>query len=188
MTKYKKIFCILSVFLVALVFGIIFSSIYNTFLLETYPRKYSEQVSAMSFEYNVPEAIIYAVIKTESDFDKNAVSSAGAIGLMQIMPSTFEWLTNDVLKENLPIKALNDPNVNIKYGVAMLSRLYKYYGNWETTFAAYNAGMGNVNKWLDDRSVSDRFGNLKNIPFEETRRYVEKVTNTIKVYNKLYYK
>ena len=70
----------------------------------------------------------------------------------------------------------------------MLSRLYKYYGNWETAFAAYNAGMGNVNKWLENRDYSDRFGNLKNIPFEETRQYVEKVTRTVKVYNKLYYK
>lgn len=188
MIKRKKILCILSVFFVALVFGMIFSSIYNTFLLESYPRKYYEQVAAMSSEYDVPEAIIYAVIKIESDFNENAVSSAGAIGLMQIMPSTFEWLTNDVLKENLTKDFLNDPNVNIKYGVAMLSRLYKYYGNWKTVLAAYNAGMGNVNKWLDDRSISDRFGNLKNIPFEETRRYVEKVSNAIKVYNKLYYK
>ena len=188
MIKYKKIICIVSVLLLAIILGTVFSSIYNAFLLETYPREYSEQVSAMASEYCIPEAIIYAVIRTESDFDENAVSSAGAVGLMQIMPSTFEWLTNDVLKENLPIESIKDPDTNIKYGVAMLSRLYKYYGNWETVFAAYNAGMGNVNKWLEDRTISDRNGNLRNIPFEETRRYIEKVTNAIKVYNKLYYK
>lgn len=188
MTKQKKLFYFILIILIAVTFATVFSSFYDTFLLEAYPRKYSEQVSAMSIEYNIPEAIIYAVIKIESNFDENAVSSAGAIGLMQIMPSTFEWLTKDVLKENLPTSSLNDPNINIKYGVILLSRLYKYYGNWKTALAAYNAGMGNVNKWLENRNFSDRFGNLKNIPFEETRQYIEKVTRTIKAYNKLYYK
>lgn len=188
MIRYKKIIGIIVFFLLAFVFGIFFNFFYNSFLFETYPQKYSKQVSEMSNKYDVPETIIYAVIKIESNFDPTAISSAGAIGLMQIMPSTFEWLTTDVLKENLPPESINNPDINIKYGVAMLSRLYKYYGNWETVFAAYNAGMGNVNKWLDDNTISDRYGNLKNIPFDETRKYVEKVTDAIKIYNKLYYK
>ena len=93
----------------------------------THPRDYSDYITKYSEEYNVPEAVIYAVIKVESDFDPVAESSAGAIGLMQLMPSTFEDLTVNFLKENLDKHAIYVPEINIKYGTYYLSYLYQYF-------------------------------------------------------------
>lgn len=149
-----------------------------------YPRKYATFVTQYSEQFDVPEEIVYAVIKTESNFDPNAISSAGAVGLMQIMPSTFEWLT-DVKGESVSSSLLNDPETNIRYGVFFLRYLYEHYGNYPTALAAYNAGMGNVAKWLTSDEYSTN-GNLTHIPFPETSEYVRLVTRRAEQYKKLY--
>ena len=132
----------------------------------------------------MPTEIVFAVIKTESNFDPNAISSAGAVGLMQIMPSTFLWL-NELLGEEHPVDALYDPEINIRYGTFFLSYLYRYYQNYQTVFAAYNAGMGRVSEWLESDEYS-RDGKLIHIPYAETASYVEKVTRRAEIYRKLY--
>lgn len=155
----------------------------------THPREYQEFVTKYSVEYNIPEYIIFAVIKTESDFDAMARSSAGAMGLMQMMPSTFEWLTGEEhLNEGLPVEALFDPEVSIRYGTYYLRYLHtKFNCIWDTAIAAYNGGEGNVAKWLADPECSDGEGNLTYIPFDETRSYVSKVNSAAEMYQKLYY-
>ena len=155
----------------------------------THPEKYAMYVKQYAYEYNVPEPIIYAVIKVESDFDPNAESSVGARGLMQMMPSTFEELTSDeYLGDNLSADELFDPEISIKYGTYYLRYLHQYFeGNWNNAIAAYNGGMGNVSKWLNDPSYSDGNGNLTHIPFEETRNYLSKVNKEIETYRNLYY-
>ena len=105
---------------------------------------------------------------------------------MQLMPSTFEWLTTSVLKENLTPQDIIDPQTNIRYGTYMLSWLYKLLGDWETVFAAYNAGIGNVNSWLENELYSQN-GKLTHIPFPETREYVQRQLSHIKKYENLYY-
>lgn len=148
-----------------------------------YPIKYEEYVKKYSAEYSVPEYMIYAVIKVESDFDPEAVSSAGAIGLMQMMPDTFTWLSSsEHLNENLPVSSLYDPEISIKYGVYYLRYLYKKFYNWDTVAAAYNGGEGNVAKWLKDPRYSDGNGNLTNIPFKETKSYVNKIDLAVNFY------
>lgn len=149
-----------------------------------YPRKYSDAVERYSKAYGVPTSIIYAVIKTESNFDPRAVSSAGAIGLMQIMPSTFAWLMA-LLGETHETVALYDPDINIRYGTYFLRYLYDYYGRYDTAFAAYNAGMGNVSRWLDSAEHS-LDGRLTDIPFPETADYVRLVTRRALRYEKIY--
>jgi len=179
--------------LIAIALGVAFGA--ETLMLSAeeklYPRKYSEYVTKYSREYNIPEYVIYAVIKTESDFDPNARSSAGACGLMQIMPETFEWLTGkEHLNENLQYDSVFIPEVSIRYGTYYLMYLYKKFDyNWDTAFAAYNGGEGNVSKWLKDPEYADGEGGLKHIPdpYGETRRYVPKVNNAIEKYKKLYY-
>ena len=153
-------------------------------LRAVYPRKYSDTVESCALTYDVPPQIIYAVIKTESNFRPDVVSSAGAVGLMQIMPSTFFWLA-DLMGEEHPISALTDPAINIKYGTFFLRYLYDYYGDYETAFAAYNAGMGNVSKWLESEEHSHN-GKLTSIPFSETAAYVRSVTDRARQYQKLY--
>lgn len=175
------------ILLAALLFGYLYSLMYTAYLKSVYPRDFGEYVSASSKEFGVPEQVLFAVIKSESNSDANAVSKAGAIGLMQLLPSTFRWLSDDVLGERLDSALIYDPETNIKYGACMLARLFDYYGNWDTAFAAYNAGMGTVNGWLGDSRYSDGDGRLTNIPYDETRRYVVLTGKAVMMYEKLYY-
>jgi soluble lytic murein transglycosylase len=152
---------------------------------QIYPLKYNDIVKKYADLYGVPEQIIYATIKVESDFQSDAVSSAGAIGLMQITPDTFEWIQM-ILREKLDDGLLYDPETNIKYGTFLLSYLYSEFGNWENTHAAYNAGMSRVKQWLEDDEYSKN-GVLYNIPYKETRAYVKKIANAGEIYLRLYY-
>ena len=83
-----------------------------------------------------------------------------------MLPSTFEWLTGDEhLGDHLPKRQLDTPEVSIRYGAYYLSYLYKKFNyNWDTTFAAYNGGEGNVAKWLKNPDYSDGKGNLTDFP------------------------
>lgn len=154
-----------------------------------YPQKYSEYVSLSASAYGVDESLVYAVIRTESGFRQEVESSAGAMGLMQLMPDTFEWLqtkrdVDTVLSESY----LLDPKTNIDYGTYFLSYLLnKYDGNESTAVAAYNAGMTTVDNWLKDSMYSSDGITLSNIPYEETSNYVIRVEKTQSMYEKLYY-
>lgn len=154
-----------------------------------YPIEYEKYVRKYSKEYNVPEYVIYAVIKVESDFDPHARSEAGAMGLMQMMPNTFLWLTGaEHLNEGLTADSLYVPSVSIRYGTYYLFYLYRKFDyNWDTALAAYNGGEGKVSRWLDDPEYSDGEGNLTYIPVAETRSYVRKVNSAIDHYKNLYY-
>ena len=151
-----------------------------------YPRGYSEYVTIYAEKYGVPQTLVYAVIRTESDFESGAVSGAGAVGLMQLMPSTFKWLTDDMLFEHLESGMLYDPETNIRYGTYCLSYLYDRYGRWDLAIAAYNGGLGNVDEWLEDDRYADGEGGLKRIPFKETRQFVSRVTEAWEMYERLY--
>lgn len=154
-------------------------------LIKKHPLQYQEIVEKYADEYGVPAPIVFAVIKTESSFIQDAVSSAGAIGLMQIMPQTFEWLQTKT-GETLDINSLYIADVNIRYGTFYLSWLKERFGSWKTAWAAYNAGIGRVKSWLDDAKYSDG-GELHNIPFGETKAYVERVAENAEIYEELYY-
>ncbi len=153
---------------------------------QLYPREYSELVTKYAKEYDVPEALVYAVICTESDFDPNAVSHVGAQGLMQLMPDTMDWLSR-LLDEDAPTGEITDPETNIKYGTYYLRHLYDRFSSWDTAIAAYNAGHGKVGAWLKDTRYSENGTDLKNIPYEETRNYVNKVSEAYNIYTELYY-
>lgn len=152
-----------------------------------YQREFTEYVTKYSNEFDVPEALIYAVIRTESGFDPEARSSVGAIGLMQLMPDTLDWLSR-LLDEEAPTGEITDPETNIKYGTYYLRYLCDRFGNLDTALAAYNAGHGRVASWLTNKEYSDDGITLKSIPFEETKNYVNKVTSDYNTYKKLYYK
>ena len=158
-------------------------------LMEFYPQTYSDKVEEYSLEYGVDEALVYAVIRTESGFRADVESSAGARGLMQIMPETFEWLQN--MKKGQIIYSADDlfsPEINIDYGTYFLSYLLTHYdGNEMLAVAAYNAGMTNVDNWLYDEAYSTNGITLSDIPYEETAQYVERVEKTKTMYESLYY-
>lgn len=152
-----------------------------------YPLEYSDLIDKYSEENNIPPELLAAVIYTESKFDPDAVSAAGAVGLMQIMPSTAEEIA---LKMSIVYDGdtLSDPQINIMYGAYYLAYLYRNLGrNWDTACAAYNAGIGRVKSWLADAEYSDDGSTLKNIPISETADYVERINNYKSKYKKLYY-
>ena len=180
----KKIISLVCIILAAVILGLAVNFLWIFIERQLYPKDYEEIIARYSDEYGVPEYIIYATIKVESDFDPNALSSAGAVGLMQMMPSTFEWLTGEShLNENLRAKDLRNPEVSIRYGTYYLAYLHRKFDyNWDTVFAAYNAGEGKVREWLSDSEYSDTKGNLTNIPYKETRDYVKKINDAIEIY------
>jgi soluble lytic murein transglycosylase len=191
--KKKKLinisfYAIIGIFIFAIIFGVLYDLIAGETEKKLYPRKYSIYVSKYCKEYGVPEPIAYAVIKTESDFEKNAVSSSDppALGLMQLTEDTYEWIAL-LLGEKTTAFGIYDPSTNIKYGIYLLSFLYRRYENWDTAYAAYNAGLGRVDKWLTDPNYSKDGETLYYIPFTETRNYVKKVNKSREIYEKLYY-
>lgn len=155
---------------------------------ESFPLKYDEIIEAASQKYGVDKALILGVIKTESDFDPNAKSSAGAIGLMQVMEDTFVWMQTYYKDDTYKFDDLYDPAVNIDYGTEVLSVLLKKYDGCEdTAVAAYNGGAGNVDKWLKDPQYSDDGKTLKSVPFPETDNYRRKVARNKSIYTQLYF-
>lgn len=148
-----------------------------------YPVKYKTQVEKYAEEYKLDKALVYAVIKTESNFIEEAESGVGAMGLMQIMPSTFEWLQSMTKGEvTMDSDSLLDADVNIEYGCIFLQFLLDRYSEENTAVAAYNAGFGAVDGWLEDTSYSKDGKNLDYIPYPETSNYVDKVVEAKKHY------
>lgn len=181
----KKTFTILGILVVAALVATLWERVDDAFLRKTHPQKYAESVEKYAAEYDVPESVVYAVIKTESGFTPDAVSLKGAIGLMQITPDTFDWLCSKTGDEANAL-LLYEPDTNIRYGTYFLSLLHNEYKAWDTVYAAYNAGRGRVNSWLASEEYNNN-GRLKNIPYEETASYVKKVEKAQSVYARLYY-
>ena len=149
-----------------------FSDLYRQ---QVIPLAYKDTVEQYSSEYQIPPSVIYAIMKCESDFEPQAVSHAGAIGLMQIMPDTFTWL-NRRLGSPYAEEQIADPEANIHVGAYYLSWLYEQFEDWELVYAAYNAGHNRVKRWKNEGTLYSSDGNLQ-IPIRETKKYVERVSH-----------
>ncbi len=182
----KKTLTVISILILASLISFVYLGAEKHIKFKTYPKEFSDFVSKYSEMYSVPENIIYAVIKVESGFESDAVSNKGAIGLMQITPETFDWLLTKEPYENASHELLYTPEINIRYGTLFLSMLQGEFGSWETSYAAYNAGRTRVKKWLADEKYSQN-GILTNIPYEETAKYVKKVSSAAQIYDELYF-
>lgn len=154
-----------------------------------YPKTYSEVVSIYQEKYQVDENLIYAVIKAESNFKNEAVSNRNAVGLMQIMQETGK----DVAKKN-NIKVdfenmeqeLLKVDININIGTKYLATLIERYKNKEVALAAYNAGIGTVDNWIEKGIIQADGSDIENIPYKETNNYVRKILRDYKIYEQLY--
>lgn len=167
--------------------GLIGAFGYFVILPKLLPLDYKETVETYASKYNVEESLVYAVIFCESGFDTNAHSRAGAKGLMQVTTETGWWASSYI--EHLKGKDLDltDPETNIAIGCWYLSWLTeKFQGEKETALAGYNAGHGNVGKWLADIEKSTDGVTLNDIPFGETKNYVKKVVFMEKIYKICY--
>ena len=178
---------IVAILLISLGIGYVYQEICHKIDIQHHPIQYAEYVSRYAAEYGVPEYILYAVIKTESDFDSSKLSENGEIGLMQISPDTFSKLLS-MTKESHDTGILYDPETNIRYGAYRLSYLYTEYSRWNTVFAAWKIGQDTVESWQADPALVDEMGNLTVIPEAEVADYVESLNETMEMYRKLYYK
>lgn len=146
------------------------------------PDEYRESIQRAATAHEVNPYLVAAIIDAESSWDADIVSGAGAVGLMQVLPATAQELRRrDLVDERFDPDDLADPDVNIEYGTAYFRTLVERYHEIETALAAYNAGMGNVDEWLDNE------GNIRDqIEFPETRHYVLRVSRARDVYERLY--
>jgi len=155
--------------------------------LRNYPVAYTDIIKQTATKYDLDPYLVQSIIRCESSNDPNAVSRVGAIGLMQIMPDTGEWIGHKIDPElAYSLDMLNDPATNIEYGCWYLNFLdERFDGDWMEMIAAYNAGHGSVKEWLNDARFS-KDGKLVTIPFEDTARYYEHVMTAYENYTTLY--
>ena len=172
-----------------LIIAILFVVFKDKLLKILYPKTYSEIISVYAEEYDVEENLIYAVIKAESNFESQAVSNRDAIGLMQIVEETAIDVAKknniDIDTENIEEEILDIDN-NINIGTKYLSTLLTQYGNIEVALAAYNAGIGTVNNWIEKQIIQADGSDIENIPYKETNNYVRKILRDYRIYNELY--
>ncbi|MFR5190646.1 MAG: lytic transglycosylase domain-containing protein [Clostridia bacterium] len=184
-TRTKWFVVIMVIVIIILAFGVF--KIQNVVLEKIYPKKYAEYVYRYSEENEIDPLLTFAIIKAESNFNKNVVSSSGAIGLMQLMESTATE-TAENLGEALSVKeALFHPETNIKIGTSYFAHLKeRYHGNELLALTAYNAGIGNVDEWIQKGTIKEDGSDIENIPYKETNNYVRKIVRDYKIYQDLY--
>lgn len=154
--------------------------------LAAHPKKYSEFVEKYAMEYELDPDIIYAVIKTESSFDPDAVSNVGARGLMQIMEETFDWIKFRLGDDVTVYDEMFDPETNIRYGAYLVDYLLEKFGDKDTAIAAYHSGAGCVSGWLSEKENSADGKRLDNIPSQTAAHYVNKINDALANYKELY--
>ena len=154
-------------------------------LTKVYKLEYTEYVKKYANEYNVDEYLIYAIIKAESKFESNAESHRGAKGLMQLMYSTAEDISKRI---NIELNENNilDPDININLGTKYISMLIQKYNNINLALAAYNAGSGNVDGWIEKGTLKSDGSDIENVPFTETNNYVRKILRDYEIYKNIY--
>lgn len=151
-----------------------------------YPKPFAEDVGKVAAEFHVDENLIWALMREESSFQPDAVSNAGALGLMQLMPSTAAGISSR-LSVSLERESLMKPAVNIRFGTYYLRcMLDMFSGDADMALAAYNAGAGNVKRWSGSKIGSAEGGFPTAITYFETREYITKVMNSYYIYGYLY--
>ena len=154
--------------------------------ITTYPVEYEELIRQYAAENEIPPAYVAAVILAESSYRPEAVSQVNAQGLMQILPSTAEWIAGK-FDESYMEGCLFDPETNIKYGCWYLGFLMRRYdGSMRCSSAAYHAGQGTVDKWLADPAYSSDGKTLDKIASDATGTYVERVLKYYEKYEEIY--
>lgn len=184
--KKRTYFLIVAIVIMIVLLFTVFKPI-NWVLKKLYKLEYSEYVYQYAEENNIDPLLVFAIIKAESNFNHSIQSSSGAIGLMQLMESTAIEMAKEVKQEIVVKEALYNPEINIKIGTFYYAYLIQHYeGNEHLALAAYNAGMGNVDKWIKEGIIKADGSDLENIPYKETNHYVRKIIRDYKIYQRLY--
>ena len=151
------------------------------------PIHYSDLITAYSRRHDLDPFLVAAIMRVESRYQPDAVSSKGARGLMQLMPDTGRWAAGCLGIEGYSDDLLFEPEVNIRIGAWYLRQLLNQFeGSLPVALAAYNGGPSNVEKWLSGGRWSWSINDLEQIPFGETARYVDRVSRAYKLYRTAY--
>ena len=177
--------CSASILLIAVIAFITWPRTQQWGMEQIYTLHYEALIERYSAENDLDPFLVMGLIQAESSFRADAISPVGAAGLMQIMPSTAEWLA-ELMEISYTEADLFNPAYNIRMGTFYLRRLINYFGYVDTALAAYNAGMGNVRGWLEQVQYSYDGETLHTIPFAETRAYVPRVNRYMEIFRELY--
>lgn len=175
------IWLLVAVFAVALCEG-------RRLIYDLYSQKYSGYVEHSAEEFDLDPLLVYAFICTESGFEPQAASDAGARGLMQITNETYSWI-HSKLEPDTPedFSLMFDPAANIRYGCYYVAAcLERYNGDVRTAAAAYHSGWGTVDRLLEKSQYSADGACLDDFPYANMNRYVKKIEGNYKIYHFLY--
>lgn len=180
--RRKKALFLLVVFSAALVL-ILFKYLPEKIESQIYRKEYEEEVERYSSEYGIEPALVYSVIKVESNFNPKAVSEAGAIGLMQIIEESFDWVAWRLGRTDLEFDDMYTPEYSIMFGCNMLGYLWEKYHSIELVAAAYHSGMTTVDSWIESGIVDPTNVDVEDIEGDNTRYYVKKIKRAYKNYS-----
>lgn len=160
---------------------------YDAYIRSTFELEHYDTVMGACEDFGMTPSLVYGIIRTESGFDERAHSVADARGLMQVTQTGLEWaqIRSDEF-DDVTVDDLYDPAINIRCGVFLLSLLFEAFDSEQAVIAAYNAGIGNVENWLEDPAYSHDGITLHTVPYEETRNYIDRVTSSKGIYQNYY--
>ncbi|NLK68937.1 MAG: lytic transglycosylase domain-containing protein [Clostridiaceae bacterium] len=172
---------------IILVFLILVFAFAPSLLRRMFPTPYLEVIKSYASENGLKVTMVLAVVKAESDFREKVISPKGAVGLMQVTERTGQWIASELGVNEFTTDMLKDPELNIRFGCWYLSYLLgRFDGNSELALAAYNAGEGNVFRWLDSGDIKWDAANITSLPYKETESYLVRVNRIYFVYKTLY--
>jgi soluble lytic murein transglycosylase len=151
-----------------------------------YPLAFREQIAKAAQQARVPADLVQALMREESALDPGALSSAGALGLTQLMPATARDVAQRLRLRGYTSGQLNDPEVNIRLGASYLGQLYRKFHHPALALASYNAGPGTVAGWMKARGGLPLDAFVEEIPLDETRAYVKRCLRSFSAYQYLY--
>lgn len=159
---------------------------------EFFPE-YAYPILKKSYTTGTNEALVFSIIRQESEFNPIAKSHAGAMGLMQIIYPTAKDISRELNTRITKVSLLKNPDLNVKFGTHyILSLVKRYKGSYILAIAAYNAGPGNVDKWIKkygdprkSKSLDEAVNWIEKIPFYETRAYVQHVLSNLQIYKSI---
>ena len=183
MRKKLFIFCVIAILAAVSIFNI------PTLEKVLYPYPNQAIIEKYATQYGVDPLLVVSVIREESKFRPKSESHKGAKGLMQLMPSTAQAISESLGDKTYTEQDLLNSEKNIQYGTWYLASLQKVYaGNTTLVTAAYNGGRGHVQEWIKNGQIDPNNIRIQDIPFKETRDYVGRVLKSYEKYNKLYSK
>lgn len=176
---YKIVLVLAISVLVYFIFIFCVKSIFSFYLHNKYPLNYEKNIEKCLADYNLTPSLVAAIIYEESRFRADSNSTQGAVGLMQLLPETAEYIAKKIDEGNFEKEKLADVEINIKYGCYYLAYLFEKYQDWDKALAAYNAGEGNIDQWVNEGDYQ--------VKFEETRNFVDRVKKSQEIYQELYF-